>query len=147
MAQPPKRAAVKVGSMIYNALVILTGRGPMSADDFGCDLWRDMKRGKTTSSGGGGDFGAQMFLGRLRRLGFAQTTHDPGSSRWEATSVGRNALAAALAKAGQPGEVHNLVNVSLTQARRVGFSTLDSIESRGNLVSGLTKPRTSKDRT
>lgn len=139
MAQPMKRHAVKVGSMIYNALVILTGRGPMSADDFGGDLWRDKKRGRTTSSGGGGDFGAQMFLGRLRRLGFAQTTHDPGSSRWEATGAGRNALAAALANAGQPGEVHNLVNVSLTQARRVGFSTLDSIEARGELVTGLRK--------
>lgn len=36
---------IKLGSMIHNALVILTGRGPMSADDFGGDLWAGKKVG------------------------------------------------------------------------------------------------------
>lgn len=109
MAQPLKRDAVKVGSMIYAALVILLGDGPMVAVDFGARLWGDRKRGKTTSMGGGGDFGAQMFLGRLRRLGFARTTHDPGSSRWEITAIGRNALASALTKQGFAGLVNEIV--------------------------------------
>jgi hypothetical protein len=92
---------IKIGSQTYNALVILTGRGPMSADMFGVELWRGKKRGKTTSMGGGGDYGAQMFLGRLKSLGYARTTHTEGSSRWEATPAGRNALAKAFEAKGR----------------------------------------------
>lgn len=106
--------------MTYNALVILTGRGPMSADEFGTDLWAGRKRGKTSSNGGGGDYGAQMFLGRLKKLGFARTTHDPGSSRWEVTPAGRNALAAALAASGAPGEVRQLSRTRAGGERAVG---------------------------
>lgn len=111
---------VTVGSMIYNALVILVGRGPMSADDFGGDLWAGKKRGRTTSSGGGGDYAAQMFLGRLRKLGYAQTLHTEGSSRWEATPAGRNALAAALTNSGAPGEVRQLRRTASGGGRAVG---------------------------
>jgi hypothetical protein len=124
-------AAIKVGSMIYNALVILTGRGPMSADDFGGDLWSGKKRGRTTSSGGGGDYGAQMFLGRLRKLGFARTTHDPGSSRWEATPAGRIALAIALTASGAPGEVRQLLRTSRGGGRAVGPRELTADLERG----------------
>lgn len=102
---------MKVGSMTYRALVVLVGRGPISADMFGAYVWRGKKRGKTSSSGGGGDYGAQMFLGRLKKLGFARLARESfeGASRWEATEAGRNELAKALTKTGAPGEVKHLM--------------------------------------
>lgn len=95
--------------MTYRALVVLVGRGPLSADMFGAYVWRGKKRGKVSSSGGGGDYGAQMFLGRLKKQGFARTVEAVGSSRWEATENGRNALAKALTRTGAPGEVKHLM--------------------------------------
>lgn len=109
---------MKIGSITYNAIVILVGRGPMSADDFGGDLWRGRKRGRTTSSGGGGDYAAQMLLGRLRRAGLAE--HAPGyegATRWQATAKGRNELARCLANSGAPGEVRKLRAVSSNGGR------------------------------
>lgn len=100
---------MKVGSITYRALVVLVGRGPISADLFGAYVWRGKKRGKVVSSNGGGDYGAQMFLGRLRKRGFAQHHPSEGSSRWEATTAGRQALAKALTKSGAPGEVEHLM--------------------------------------
>lgn len=87
---------IKMGSQTYRALVILAGRGPMAAGDFGGDLWLGQKRGRTVSSNGGGDYAAQQFLGRLRKLGLVRTARETdawrGSSRWEITPEGLDAL-------------------------------------------------------
>ena len=88
---------MRADSMTFKALVILTREGQISADDFGASLWKDKKRGRVTSSGGGGDYGAQMFLGRLKKRGYARSAHTLGSSLWEATAAGSNALAKAYA--------------------------------------------------
>lgn len=53
------------------ALRIL-GRGAMTAGEFGDDMWPE-RTGKITSSGGGGDYAAQMLLGRLRAHGLVRT--------------------------------------------------------------------------
>ena len=84
---------IKAGSQTYSALVILANGGPMDAGTFGADLWRNRKRGRVSSVNGGGDYAAQCFLGRLRKLGLARTTDDnEGSSRWEITPKGRAEL-------------------------------------------------------
>lgn len=68
----------------------------MAAGEFGGELWRSLKRGRTVSSNGGGDFAAQQFLGRLRKLGFVRVANETaewrGASRWEITSEGIRAL-------------------------------------------------------
>lgn len=87
----------KIGSQTQLALTLLANRGPMDAGTFGADLWRGRKRKRVISSNGGGDYAAQCFLGRLRKLGLARTTsEDEGSSRWEITQKGRVELARAV---------------------------------------------------
>jgi hypothetical protein len=83
-------------------------------------LWRDKKRGRVTSSGGGGDYAAQCFLGKLKRAGYVRHAESPGSSLWEITPAGRNALASALNASGAPGEVRQLLRTTNAGGRVVG---------------------------
>lgn len=52
------------------------------------------RAGRRMSASGGGDYAAQMYLGRLRKLGLARTLITEGSSRWALTDKGRTKLAA-----------------------------------------------------
>lgn len=119
---------MKVGSMTYRALVVLVGRSPISADMFGAYVWRGVKRGKICSSGGGGDYAAQMFLGRLRKRGWAQLAPSDGSSRWEPTINGRQALAKALTKSGAPGEGRGEVKCKHENVRGYMWRQVDGVK-------------------
>jgi hypothetical protein len=59
----------------------------------GATVWKGKKRGRVTSSGGGGDYAAQMLLGRMRKAGLVRAIHSEGSSRWEVTALGRSEAA------------------------------------------------------
>ncbi len=78
---------IERGSLTYGALVILIDHGPLSAAAFGVRF----SNGKKQSN-----YGAQMFLGRLRRAGYARTTGESGSPQWEATEAGLSALRSAV---------------------------------------------------
>jgi hypothetical protein len=54
----------------------------------GAVIWANKKRGRTSSANGGGDYAAQMLLGRMRKAGLVRTIHSEGSSRWEVTALG-----------------------------------------------------------
>jgi hypothetical protein len=71
--------------------VLILHRGPMTAGEFGAAMWPG-RTGRITSSSGGGDYAAQMLLGRLRAKGIVRTTLDPGATRWELTSRGKELL-------------------------------------------------------
>lgn len=59
-----------------------------SASIVGAIVWPNRtKRG--AANHGGGDYAAQMLLGKLRKQGLVQTTHHSGSSRWALTAKGR----------------------------------------------------------
>jgi hypothetical protein len=62
----------------------------MDCSTFGAQMW-PIRRGTRggVSSNGGGDYPAQMLLGRLRKLGWAQVARGEGSSRWELTTAGK----------------------------------------------------------
>lgn len=92
---------MRSGTVTCNALVILNASGPMCAADLGGTLWAHKIRGRTSSSGGGGDYAAQMLLGRLRKLGLAKTVRGDGASLWTITADGRWALNEATAAAGR----------------------------------------------
>lgn len=84
----------KWGSLTIRALQLLDGE-PMSAGDFGARLWKDVKRvGRVSAVQGGGDYAAQMFLGRLKKRGYVRVQADSITSVWEITGLGINALAA-----------------------------------------------------
>jgi hypothetical protein len=74
---------------MHAACCYLAENGPQSADMVGGFVWEGKKRGRTTSASGGGDYAAQMLLGRMRKIGLVQTTRSEGSSRWEVTALGR----------------------------------------------------------
>lgn len=62
--------------------------GPTAADVVGAKLWPN-RTSKATSMGGGGDYAAQMLLGRLRKAGLARVVSGDGSSRWALTPNGQ----------------------------------------------------------
>jgi hypothetical protein len=82
-----------IGPMSLRALHYLITHGPSTADTIGIHVWAGRKRGKTTSMGGGGDYAAQMLLGRLKSAGLVQQTHGEGSTRWEIATRGRQVAA------------------------------------------------------
>lgn len=56
-------------------------------------IWTSGKRG--VANGGGGDYPAQMLLGRMRKLGWVRVRHARGdaSSVWQLTVEGRKQAA------------------------------------------------------
>lgn len=77
----------------YLACRYLAENGPSSADMVGVAVWEGKKRGRVTSSGGGGDYAAQMLLGRMKKAGLVRLALSLGSSRWEVTELGRTEAA------------------------------------------------------
>ena len=66
----------------------------IGAGDVGGHIWPD-RNGRIASSGGGGDYAAQMLLGRLKAAGLVEHAPSEGSTRWRITTKGRRALAEA----------------------------------------------------
>lgn len=84
MSEFPKRRGT-----YYYACRYLAANGPQSADMVGTIVWKGKKRGRVTSSGGGGDYGAQMLLGRMKKAGLVRHARSEGSTLWEVTELGR----------------------------------------------------------
>lgn len=79
-----------------SALRVLYTGGPMAASSVGAAMiWAKPRRGRTVSASGGGDYAAQMLLGRLRKRGLVRVQSGTGSSVWEITPAGGAALRAA----------------------------------------------------
>ena len=73
------------------ALRYLQSRGPACAGDLGGHLWPE-RRARRTAVQGGGDYAAQMFLGRLRKKGWVRVLDGPGSSVWACALLGDREL-------------------------------------------------------
>ena len=63
-------------------------RGPLTASLVGAVVWRTVRRGRISASHGGGDYAAQMLLGRMRRKGWVERVLCAGSSVWTLTVAG-----------------------------------------------------------
>lgn len=76
------------------ALRALAALSPLPAVEVGRKVWGDRRRGPIVAPHGGGDYAAQMLLGRLRKHGLVRTTIDSwaGCSLWELTEKGREAV-------------------------------------------------------
>jgi hypothetical protein len=94
---------------------LLDGR-IMTAGELGAELWPHRTAG--VSSNGGGDYAAQMLLGRMRKAGLVRTTRDPGSSRWELTTKGHH-VADLLARADGQARQLDALDFEVTRQRRV----------------------------
>jgi hypothetical protein len=69
------------------ALSLLAQHGSMTAGELGARLWPN-RTGRGVSSNGGGDYAAQMLLGRLRSRNLVGTINSDGSSVWALTGSG-----------------------------------------------------------
>jgi hypothetical protein len=75
--------------VFHYACRYLAANGPQAADMVGAVVWKGKKRGKTTSMGGGGDYAAQMLLGRMKKAGLVRHARSEGSTLWEVRPLGR----------------------------------------------------------
>jgi hypothetical protein len=66
--------------------------GPLSASSVGAEVWPG-RRGRVIAAQGGGDYAAQMLLGRMRKAGLVQHARSDGSTLWELTPLGRREAA------------------------------------------------------
>ena len=68
------------------ALLYLHKHGPSGCSNVGTVI--DNRHGRISSVNGGGDYAAQMLLGRMREQGHVRVGNSDGSSLWELTSAG-----------------------------------------------------------
>lgn len=68
-------------------------RGPLAAGLVGQAVWPN-RTNVGIANHGGGDYAAQMLLGRLRKRGLVETTMTEGSSRWQLTMKGYRVIGA-----------------------------------------------------
>lgn len=72
------------------------GYAGVSSGEVGGAVWpdREVRFGRGVSSNGGGDYAAQMLLGRLKKAGLVEYATSEGSTRWRLSTKGRNEVRA-----------------------------------------------------
>jgi hypothetical protein len=68
------------------------GYSGLASGEVGSAVWPDrvIRGGRGVSSNGGGDYAAQMLLGRLKKVGLVEYAPSEGSTRWRLSTKGRN---------------------------------------------------------
>jgi len=72
------------------------GYAGVASGEVGGAVWpeREIRGGRGVSSNGGGDYAAQMLLGRLKKAGLVEYASSEGSSRWRLSTKGRDEVRA-----------------------------------------------------
>ncbi len=85
---------MKMPTATQRALLCLydSGYAGVLSSEVGGAVWPDRKIhcGRGVSSNGGGDYAAQMLLGRLKKAGLVEYAPSEGSTRWRLSTKGRN---------------------------------------------------------
>ena len=70
------------------------GYNGCSAGEVGASVWpeRQCRPGRGVSVNGGGDYAAQMLLGRLKKAGLVEYAPSEGSSLWRLSAKGQKAF-------------------------------------------------------
>jgi hypothetical protein len=82
---PLKRRDEKL-TTTQRVVLYLHKHGPSGCFEVGEAI--DNRRGRISANGGGGDYAAQMLLGRMRKAGLVRVGNYDGSSKWELTQPG-----------------------------------------------------------
>lgn len=64
------------------------GAAGVGAIDVGYAVWGETRSGRISSANGGGDYAAQMLLGRLKKAGLVEYAPSEGSTRWRLSRQG-----------------------------------------------------------
>lgn len=75
-------------ALLYLSAVARDGA---SCFDVGHAVWPE-RGGRVASASGGGDYAAQMLLGRLKKAGLVEHAPSEGSTRWRLTAEGLRAV-------------------------------------------------------
>ena len=86
-AQPKTNVDVHGYTATQRVLLYLFNHGVCSADAVGTVISPNSTR-KRSPNGGGGDYAAQMMLGRMKSAGLVKHAFSEGSSLWELTPKG-----------------------------------------------------------
>jgi hypothetical protein len=67
------------------------GHSGVSCFDVGGAVWPD-RTSRIATGSGGGDYAAQMLLGRLKKAGLVEHAQSDGSTRWRLSQKGLRAV-------------------------------------------------------
>jgi hypothetical protein len=101
---PEARVNIPRDSAAHRALGYLDEQGPQPADMVGVRVWPERTK-RPCANQGGGDYAAQMLLGRLKKAGYVRHAWSEGSSLWEITPAGRKKITKNLDPARRRGTV------------------------------------------
>ena len=89
-AAPPKTTATHRALRCLHA----SGYDGLASGEVGGAVWpdREIRGGRGVSSNGGGDYAAQMLLGRLKKAGLVEYATSEGSTRWRLSTKGQKAV-------------------------------------------------------
>jgi hypothetical protein len=87
---PPKTTATQRALRCLHT----SGYNGLSSGEVGGAVWPDrtIRGGRGVSSNGGGDYAAQMLLGRLKKAGLVEYAPSEGSTRWRLSTKGQKAV-------------------------------------------------------
>ena len=108
------------------------GYGGVSSGEVGGAVWpeREIRFGRGVSSNGGGDYAAQMLLGRLKKAGLVEYAPSEGSTRWRLSTKGLHEVR----ELRPPKSRTTLVTAALPVPRATGTEPCvcgDAIEAHG----------------
>lgn len=85
VASPKTTVTQRVLLCLYDS-----GHGGLAAGEVGSAVWPDrlIHGGRGVSVNGGGDYAAQMLLGRLKKAGLVEYAPSEGSTRWRLSTKG-----------------------------------------------------------
>ena len=89
--QPKTTATQRALLCLYDG-----GYKGVSCGEVGAGVWpeRECRPGRGVSVNGGGDYAAQMLLGRLKKAGLVEYAAGEGSTRWRLSTKGRDEVRA-----------------------------------------------------
>ena len=74
-------------STTQKVILFLHKHGPSDCSSIGTVI--SNRRGRVTAATGGGDYAAQMLLGRMKKAGLVRHATSERSTLWELTATGR----------------------------------------------------------
>jgi hypothetical protein len=114
---PEARVNIPRDSAAHRALGYLDEQGPQPADMVGVRVWPERTK-RPCANQGGGDYAAQMLLGRLKKAGYVRHAWSEGSSLWEITPAGRKKITKNLDPARRSGPVKKFAPGQIIEIQR-----------------------------
>lgn len=125
-----KNATASQRALLY--LYADAGHAGVSCYEVGAAVWpdRELRGGRGVSVNGGGDYAAQMLLGRLKKAGLVEHASSEGSSRWRLSPKGLREVH----KTAVPAKSHRATHAARTAQEHAPYPCVCgcSVEEHGH---------------